>query len=313
MEASRVGGALSVCGYHFRVNWAMYQYGASLSSFANSGSLPADISLWVGNMGDEMQDVDLFGLFHKRYGSVVGARVILDQTGSSRGYGFVRFRDAAEANQAQAEMEGMFFNGRALKVKPAAHPTGGPSAHGVAQHVCTVAVLGVDASVTETELSRLFGVFGPVAGVRVTKELNRAAVEFTNSAYAEAVAAHLHGHRTTLARTEVWWQDMVATFAALGGQPSIPADVATAYIRQAHMNQQAEALASQPGLTHFKTLLQDPEFVDVFQRHHASLQVSAGSKRTHADSAQQAGKEVQPRFVCNRKRPHPTCKLHFLC
>ncbi len=61
------------------------------------------------------------------FGTVASAKVIMDnQTGRSRGFGFVEFDDAAQAQAAIAAMNGREVGGRALAVNEArAQGTGG--------------------------------------------------------------------------------------------------------------------------------------------------------------------------------------------
>ncbi|KNB42999.1 hypothetical protein JH06_3638 [Blastocystis sp. subtype 4] len=52
------------------------------------------------------------------FGTVISAKVIRDRTtGASKGYGFVNFRDAREAEKAIAAMNGKKVDGRELTVQ----------------------------------------------------------------------------------------------------------------------------------------------------------------------------------------------------
>lgn len=75
--------------------------------------------LYVGNLPFQTTDADLEALF-AQHGTVAQANVITDrETGRSRGFGFVTFEEAADAQAAQAALDGQDFNGRALKVNEA--------------------------------------------------------------------------------------------------------------------------------------------------------------------------------------------------
>lgn len=84
------------------------------------------MKLYVGNLPYSTRDEELRQLFAE-FGTVASARVIMDnQTGRSRGFGFVEFDDPAQAQAAIAAMNGREVGGRALAVNEArAQGTGG--------------------------------------------------------------------------------------------------------------------------------------------------------------------------------------------
>ncbi len=84
------------------------------------------MKLYVGNLPYSTRDEELRERFAE-FGTVASAKVIMDnQTGRSRGFGFVEFDDAAQAQAAIAAMNGREVGGRALAVNEArAQGTGG--------------------------------------------------------------------------------------------------------------------------------------------------------------------------------------------
>lgn len=75
--------------------------------------------LYVGNLPFTTTDEELETLF-ANHGPVAQASVITDrETGRSRGFGFVTFENPADAQSAQAALDGQDFNGRNLKVNEA--------------------------------------------------------------------------------------------------------------------------------------------------------------------------------------------------
>ncbi|KPA86638.1 putative polyadenylate-binding protein 1 [Leptomonas pyrrhocoris] len=72
-------------------------------------------NLYVRNFDPEFTDADLLELF-KEYGNVKSCRVMVSENGASRGFGFVSFTDADEANAALREMNGRMLNGKPLIV-----------------------------------------------------------------------------------------------------------------------------------------------------------------------------------------------------
>lgn len=72
-------------------------------------------NLYVRNFDPEFTDEDLQKLF-KEYGTIKSCKVMTDANGVSRGFGFVSFSTAEEANAALREMYGRMLNGKPLVV-----------------------------------------------------------------------------------------------------------------------------------------------------------------------------------------------------
>nr|CAB3267266.1 tRNA selenocysteine 1-associated protein 1-like [Phallusia mammillata] len=63
-------------------------------------------SIFVGDLDASVTDDKLEDYFLKRYHSVKGAKIMYEEGGVSRGYGFVRFSDEKEQKRALIEMQG---------------------------------------------------------------------------------------------------------------------------------------------------------------------------------------------------------------
>ncbi len=87
--------------------------------------------LFVGGLSWNTNDGTLSQAFEK-FGAVDEAKVVMDrETGRSRGFGFVTFREPADAERAIAEMDGKTLDERAIKVNEAQDkPRGGDSRGG---------------------------------------------------------------------------------------------------------------------------------------------------------------------------------------
>jgi cold-inducible RNA-binding protein len=76
--------------------------------------------LFVGGLSWDTDDAALRAAF-SQFGEIVEATVVTDRdTGRSRGFGFVNFRDEASAADARNKMNGQMLDGRNLKVDIAA-------------------------------------------------------------------------------------------------------------------------------------------------------------------------------------------------
>lgn len=65
-----------------------------------------EFSVWVGDLSPEVDDYNLYRIFSNKYSSIKTAKVILDSSGFSKGYGFVRFGLEEEQKSALYEMNG---------------------------------------------------------------------------------------------------------------------------------------------------------------------------------------------------------------
>lgn len=80
-----------------------------LNSASNSNKLPGnerEFSVWVGDLSSDVDDYNLYRVFSNKYSSIKTAKVILDSSGFSKGYGFVRFGLEEEQKSALYEMNG---------------------------------------------------------------------------------------------------------------------------------------------------------------------------------------------------------------
>ena len=101
-----------------RVNWA---YQGSTTKEDTSGHY----HVFVGDLSPEVSDAVL-GKAFAAFGSLSDARVMWDMnSGKSRGYGFLAFRDKTDAEQAIATMNGEWLGSRAIRVNWANQKTQG--------------------------------------------------------------------------------------------------------------------------------------------------------------------------------------------
>lgn len=78
--------------------------------------------VYVGNLPYEMTETDLRKMF-ARFGKVLSARIIVNKSsGASKGYGFVRMPDHAEALAAINALDSTEIDGRRIVVSEARTP-----------------------------------------------------------------------------------------------------------------------------------------------------------------------------------------------
>lgn len=80
-----------------------------LNSASNSYKMPGnerEFSVWVGDLSSDVDDYQLYKAFSTKYTSIKTAKVIIDSSGFSKGYGFVRFGIEDEQQSALYDMNG---------------------------------------------------------------------------------------------------------------------------------------------------------------------------------------------------------------
>ena len=87
------------------------------------------MDIYVGNIAHRTTEDQLKAMFDP-FGAVTSVKIMKDKiTGESRGFGFVRMADAAEAEAAIAGTNGQTCDGRSLRVneaRPMERTEGGP-------------------------------------------------------------------------------------------------------------------------------------------------------------------------------------------
>uniref|UniRef100_A0A8D0GFX4 Polyadenylate-binding protein n=1 Tax=Sphenodon punctatus TaxID=8508 RepID=A0A8D0GFX4_SPHPU len=82
------------------------EYGARTVAFTN---------VYIKNFGDDMDDDRLREIF-SNFGKTLSVRVMMDDTGRSKGFGFVNFEKHEEPQKAVTDMNGKEINGRMVYV-----------------------------------------------------------------------------------------------------------------------------------------------------------------------------------------------------
>ncbi|KAJ2159894.1 E3 ubiquitin-protein ligase pub1 [Coemansia sp. RSA 552] len=185
-----------------RVNWA-FTSGAQAYEDTNS-----HFHIFVGDLSSDVND-QLLGKAFSAYPSISDARVMWDMTsGKSRGYGFVAFRDRADAEKAIAQMNGEWLGSRAIRVnwanqKASARPKHTPEHQAplayesvrdqTAQYNTTVYVGNLTNYTTQEQLQALFQGFGFVLEFRMQPERGFAFVKMDSHENAAMAITQLNG------------------------------------------------------------------------------------------------------------------------
>lgn len=89
-------------------------------SSSNSDDRGPEYSIFVGDLGPEVNEYVLVSLFQARFPSCKSAKIMTDaMSGQSRGYGFVRFSDENDQQRALVEMQGVYCGNRPMRISTA--------------------------------------------------------------------------------------------------------------------------------------------------------------------------------------------------
>eukprot|EP00172_Hildenbrandia_rubra_P003594 Plantae.Rhodophyta-Hildenbrandia_rubra.ctg5964.p1 GENE.Plantae.Rhodophyta-Hildenbrandia_rubra.ctg5964~~Plantae.Rhodophyta-Hildenbrandia_rubra.ctg5964.p1 ORF type:complete len:390 (+),score=67.56 Plantae.Rhodophyta-Hildenbrandia_rubra.ctg5964:293-1462(+) len=185
---------------------------------ANGGVVQAETNVYVGDLEPSTTDFELMSAFRPRYSSVRHAKIVCNEFGQSKGYGFVRFASAQEAERAVVEMNGFEFHSKPIRLSMATgranrrYDGPGHGGHGHHGHYggggprrratvepddpnnTTLFIGGTGPHVTEDILWREFGIFGEIDAVRVpVNKTGFAFVRFKTRADAERAKEELSG------------------------------------------------------------------------------------------------------------------------
>ena len=120
----------------FKLNWASggglvdRRYVHRLTHYRHSHSLLTtppcsdergpEFSIFVGDLGPEVNEFVLVSLFQSRFPSCKSAKIMTDAlSGQSRGYGFVRFSGSEDQARALVEMQGVYCGNRPMRISTA--------------------------------------------------------------------------------------------------------------------------------------------------------------------------------------------------
>lgn len=109
------GNAVPNSSRAFKLNWA--SGGGLIDRRDDRGP---EFSIFVGDLGPEVNEFVLVSLFQARFPSCKSAKIMTDAvTGQSRGYGFVRFSDEGDQQRALLEMQGVYCGNRPMRISTA--------------------------------------------------------------------------------------------------------------------------------------------------------------------------------------------------
>ena len=220
-------------------------FGFSASDLGSSHDRATEFSIFVGDLGPEVNEFVLVSLFQNRFPSCKSAKIMTDPiSGMSRGYGFVRFSDDGDQQRALTEMQGVYCGNRPMRISTATPKTnksgggggggpmgmqGGPGGqmgggmypmggapmayYGQPQPMnqftdpnnTTVFVGGLSGYVTEDELRSFFQGFGEITYVKIPPGKGCGFVQFVQRHAAEMAINQMQGYPIGNSRVRLSW------------------------------------------------------------------------------------------------------------
>ncbi|KAH0606710.1 uncharacterized protein H6S33_003544 [Morchella sextelata] len=226
------GNAIPGSARPFKLNWAS---GGGLADRRDDRG--PEFSIFVGDLGPEVNEYVLVSLFQSRFPSCKSAKIMTDPvSGMSRGYGFVRFSEELDQQRALSEMQGVYCGNRPMRISTAtpknksaatgqampggAAPVGMYSMgappmgyYGAPQPMnqftdpnnTTVFVGGLSGYVTEDELRSFFQGFGEITYVKIPPGKGCGFVQFVQRHAAEMAINQMQGYPIGNSRVRLSW------------------------------------------------------------------------------------------------------------
>ncbi|KAJ8558090.1 hypothetical protein K7X08_004856 [Anisodus acutangulus] len=136
-------------------------------------------NLWVGNLAPDVTDSDLTSLFQK-YGPLDSVTSY-----SSRGFGFLYFKNINDAKEAKDALQGSFFHGNPIRIE-FAKP---------AKPCKSLWVAGISKSVSKEELEDQFKGFGKIQEFKFIMDRNTAYIDFARLEDAAEALRNMNGKK----------------------------------------------------------------------------------------------------------------------
>ncbi|CCK71239.1 polyadenylate-binding protein KNAG_0G01810 [Huiozyma naganishii CBS 8797] len=126
-------------------------------------------NIFIKNLNQDIDNKALFDTFSV-FGNILSSKIATDETGKSKGFGFVHFEEESAANEAIDALNGMLLNGQEIYVAP--HLTRKERDSQLEEtkaHFTNVYVKNIDLETTDEEFKEFFGKIGTVTSVALER------------------------------------------------------------------------------------------------------------------------------------------------
>jgi len=126
-------------------------------------------NVFIKNLHKSIDNKTLYDTFSS-FGNILSCKVVTDENGVSRGYGFVHYERQEEAEQAIAKVNNMLLQGKPVFVGHFIPKKEKLKSGEYTEKFTNVYVKNLDPSVDENELQQLFSPFGTITGAVIMRE-----------------------------------------------------------------------------------------------------------------------------------------------
>lgn len=148
-------------GHQIRIMWSQRDPALRKSGVGN---------IFIKNLDKTIDNRSLHDTF-SAFGNILSCKVVADENGQSRGYGYVHFETADAAEKAVERVNGMLLAGKKVFVAPHVPRKERESkTEELRKNFTNVYVKNLDEAVTDQELRDIFSKFGEVTSCVVSKD-----------------------------------------------------------------------------------------------------------------------------------------------
>lgn len=153
-------------------------------------------NIFIKNLDKEIENKALHDTF-SAFGPILSCRVALDESGVSKGYGFVQFEQVESARIAIEKVNGMLINDKPVYVGPFLRRQERDLANSGSKFN-NVFVKNVSEAMSDEELKNVFKAFGPISSAVIMREVDGKSkcfgfVNFENADDAAKAVDEMHG------------------------------------------------------------------------------------------------------------------------
>lgn len=127
-------------------------------------------NIFIKNLDKSIDHKALYDTF-SAFGNILSCKVVTDESGSSKGYGFVHFETKEAADKAVAKVNGMMLNGKKVYVGPFL-PRKERLKDQDMSNFTNVYVKNLDTSVTVDQLREAFAQYGNITNIAIMSDEN---------------------------------------------------------------------------------------------------------------------------------------------
>jgi len=158
-------------------------------------------NIFIKNLDKNIDNKSLYDTF-SAFGNILSCKVAMDESGNSKGYGFVHYETQEAADQSTAKVNGKLVNGKIVYVGPfipkRERVAGGADAE-ADKKFTNVYIKNLDPSISDIALREIFEKFGTITScvIMVDEQGKSKGFGFINFATAEDAknaVDHLNGH-----------------------------------------------------------------------------------------------------------------------